>query len=165
MVRLEDEINNDPELKRYNIVLYARNGFRAAFLDAWDSLLVSHFTHCIIMCGNNDVSVHPRKRYPVETPSRTAARLISFHNFAVNDGVKTAVIGLFRRPDVDEALINDTNSYLKKYLLSASVQSYVGPRHVQPTHFDSNDRAHFTATGRKTVLALLLSVIKKRFNL
>ena len=167
LVRLEPELGEDRKLLRYIIELMARPGFRASFLWANESLFAKQFTHVIIMCGNNDIGVHPRNDFPTETPLGTACRLIAFHNVLREAGLKVAVVGLMFRLDFLEKkqLVLETNEYLKKFLMTNNVNSYVGPRLVQSHYFDSQDPAHLNERGRRAVRALLLNKIKNRFSL
>ena len=167
LVRLEVEIDDDPMLQQYNIEYLARPGYRVSFLWANESLFAKQFSHVIIMCGNNDIGVHPRNRYPTQTPLETASRLIAFHNVLAEENVEVAVVGLMFRGDfVDRIdLVLETNGYLKKFLLTDRVKSYVGPRHVQAHDFNRNDPAHLNEQGRRSVRALLLNIIRNKFSL
>ena len=150
LVRLEPELDGDNMLLHYNIELLARPGYRASFLWANESLIAKQFTHVIIICGNNDIGVHPRNRFPTETPVDTASRLIAFHNVVSEAGVKVVVVGLMFRLDFlnKKHLVLETNEFLKKWLLTKSVDSYVGPRHIQSHDFYAHDPAHLNARGR-----------------
>ena len=154
-------------LQQYHIEYLARPGYRVLFLWAAESLFAKQFSQVIIMCGNNDIGVHPRNRFPTETPYDTACRLIAFHNVLSEVGVKVAVVGLMFRGDfIDKKeLVLETNEYLKKCLLTDHVKSYVGPRHFQAHDFNPGDTAHLNAQGRRSVRALLLNIIQNRISL
>ena len=119
------------------------------------------------MCGDNDIGVHPRNRFPTETPYDTASRIIAFHNVLAKANVSLAVVGLMLRLDFVEKkhLVIETNGYLKQLLLTNTVNSYVGPRHVQFHDFISDDPAHLNNKSRKSVRALLWSIINNKFGL
>ena len=142
-------------------------GFRASFLWAKEALHAKKFSHVIIMCGNNDIGVHPRNKYPTKTPLETACRLIAFHDVLKEAGVNVAVVGLMLRGDfcLKKHLVTETNECLKRWLLKDQMQSYVGPRHIQFHDFLKNDPAHLNPQGKKTVRALILNIIRNRFKL
>ena len=119
------------------------------------------------MCGNNDIGVHPRNRYPTQTPLETASRLIAFHNVLAEENVDVTVVGLMFRGDfVDrKELVLETNDYLKRFLLTDRVKSYVGPGYAQNHDLNRNDPAHLKEQGRRSVRALPLNIIRNRFSL
>ena len=164
---LEGDINYDMALMHYDINYMAQPGYRVSFLWAEQSLYAKKFTHVIILCGNNDIGVHPKNKYKTETPYDTACRLIAFHNVVAEENVKDAVVGLMHRGDFvgKQHLVNETNEYLKKCLMTSDVSSYVGPRHVQSHDFLSHDPAHLNEKGKKSVRALILNIIQNRFGL
>ena len=95
-------------------------------------------------------------------PVETASRLIAFHIVVSEAGVKVAAVGLMVRLDFlnKKHLVRETKEYLKK-----SADSNVGPRHIQSHDFYAHDPAHLNARVRKSVRALLLNIIKKKFHL
>ena len=71
---------------------------------------------------------------------------------------------MFRGYFVDrKELVLETNGYLKRFLLTDRVKSYVGPRRVQAHDFNRNDPAHLKEQGRRS--ALLLNIIRNKISL
>ena len=167
LVRLEGDKAYDLELMRFNINYLAYPGYRVSFLWAKEVLYAKKFSHVIILCGNNDIGIHTRKKYETETPYNTTFKLIAFHKVLVECNVKVAVVGLMHRGDfvAKQYLVNETNEYLKKCLLTSKVNAYVGPRHIQCHDFLQHDPAHLNEKGKKSVRALILSIIRNRFGL
>ena len=167
LVRLEGQIDDDPIIWQYNIEHFARPVYRVSFLWANESLFAKQFSHVILMCGNNDIGVHPRNRYPTQTPLETASRLIAFQNLLAEENIEVAVVCLrFRGDFVDrKELVLETIDYLKRFLLIDRVKSYVGSRHVQAHDFNCNVPAHLNEQGRRSVRVLLLNIIRNRFSL
>ena len=165
LVKLREDLEQDPLLQSFNIETHCRPGMRAKFLGEEDLDFCSNFSHCILFLGNNDVSAHPTKPWlGPESPNKTASRLSDFAQQLREKNLKVAVIGLVPRPDVSYQVIKETNDLLKE----SENCSYVGPRKLHNNHFlkeHTLDLAHLNEDGKKRTLALFLRVITKRFKL
>ena len=172
MVRIRQRIVADASLSKFNIEIADRKGFRASFLgdEHFQRLKNDGFSHCILFCGNNDVSVHPRNKLPTQTPQETAQLLLKFHDKVNDNFIRCAVIGLIQRQDVHKDIVRETNQLLQKRLMiienGITVWShYVGPRELHPVHFLEDDPAHLTTLGEINAVALMRRVIKEHFKL
>ena len=162
----------DPIIAKFDIEVADQKGFRTSFLgdQKFQKIRNGNFSHCILFCGNNDVSVHPRPKYPTMTPQETAQVLIDFHDKVNDHFIRCAAIGLIQRQDVSKEIVRETNQLLQQRLMiiedGLTVWShYVGPRELHPCHFDQNDPAHFTPLGEINAVALMGRVIIEHFKL
>ena len=166
LVRLESDIQCDEFIQQYDVTIDAKPGFRAVFLDGEWSAKTRRggYTHVIVVCGNNDLSVHPRRKFERSTPVETALNLVAFHHVLRDNGIKCFVVGMLQRGDLmqEKHLVLETNEILKSYLMSNKDSSYIGPRHIQSKHFRQNDLAHLTEEGKFLMRAMLLKVLNSR---
>ena len=159
---MSEETSNDRYLSHYNITVRGIGGFRA--MDLKNHLHFARgFNFVVIFCGNNDLTARRVNPRPVRTQLEVVNDLVNFTIELLTANVQVCVIGLMRRRDISQTVVQDINILLQAYLDTTTVKRFVAPC-VSERHF-LNDLVHLNINGRRNILRKLFDIMQKRFAL
>ena len=119
-------------------------------------LAASQYQFVIVAVGNNDLT----KFFDNEAkpPFEVAANLIAFSRVLGRKGGKVLTLGLIKRRDVDEKLVQEVNFYLFKNL----GRQYFPSKKLKEKHIDNFDKCHLNNDGKLDFKQLLHRSIGSR---
>ena len=152
---MKDDIKSDPLISKYGVDILSFGGMRSNELGPHVVLAASQYKFVLVAVGNNDLT----KFFDNEAkpPIEKAANLIAFSRVLGRKGVKVLTLGLIKRRDVDEKLVQEVNFYLFKNL----GRQYV-PSKLKEKHIDNFDKCHLNNDGKLDFKQLLHRSIVNR---